>query len=147
MSPSILENFYYLKRKTLSFSSLSVFFIFPALHKHKFNFSLHRFAHSGNFFLMESCDVWGFVTGFFHWNNVLKIHPCWTSLVEQWKRICLPAKWHGFDPLPGKISHVEGQLSPSATTPEALMPKALQQVKSLQWEARTLQWRVAPHSP
>ena len=41
------------------------------------------------------------------------------------------------------------QLSPRATTTEARMPRshAPQQEKPPQWEARTLQWSVAPCSP
>ena len=63
---------------------------------------------------------------------------------------------HQFDPYSGKIPHASEQLSPCTTAAdsrafelqltEARVPRAHapQQEKPSQWEAHTLQWRVAP---
>ena len=97
----------------------------------------------------------------------LKLLSKWskgTSLVAQWLRIRLSMQgtwvrslaWedptcHGATK-PASHNYwarVPHLLSPRATTAEARTPRAhaLQQEKPLQWEARTLQWRVAPLSP
>ena len=71
---------------------------------------------------------------------------CWASLVAQWLRIHLPMQGTRVPSLVREDPHAAEQLSPWATTTEARAPRAcaLQQEKPLQWEAHTLQRRVAP---
>ena len=44
-----------------------------------------------------------------------------TSLVAQWLRIACQCRGHRFEPWPRKIPHAAEQLSPCATTTEAVL--------------------------
>ena len=69
-------------------------------------------------------------------------------LVVQWTGICCQCRGHGFDPWPGKIPPACGPqlLSPGAAVAEAHRPRprAPQQAKPPQWEARTPPNRGGP---
>ena len=69
-----------------------------------------------------------------------------TSLVAQWLRIRLPMQGTWVQALVREHTHAVEQLNPRATTTEAGVPRAHAppQEKPPQWEARALQWRVAP---
>ena len=81
---------------------------------------------------------WFFIT------KMLTGLPWWHSGKES----TCQCRGHGFEPWSGKIPHATEQLSLCATTTEACAPRscAPQQEKSLQWEARAPQWRVAPRA-
>ena len=67
--------------------------------------------------------------------------PWWHSGYES----ACQCRGHRFEPWSGKIPHAAEQLSPFATATEAHAPRARapQQEKPPQWEARTLQQRLA----
>ena len=74
------------------------------------------------FSLLDSYPSWGAVV----WHPKLGV-LCGTGFLlrvksrtslAQWERVPLPSRRHGFNPWPGKIPHMEEQLSPGTTPTE-----------------------------